>query len=76
MPDLALKGASGPLVLSLGANEGQTAQYVLQRYPEVRVPSFEPSPRTFERLDSLRATYKVLKSFNVAFGETNSEMDF
>jgi len=39
-----------PIVLDVGANEGQYASMVLTANPTARVFSFEPHPRTFQKL--------------------------
>ncbi len=48
--DLARRGFAPQTVIDIGANEGQTAMYVLEAFPGAEIHSFEPVPPTFEKL--------------------------
>jgi len=45
-----LAGVSQPVILDIGANEGQSIRDYQQTFPESLIHAFEPSPRTFAKL--------------------------
>ena len=69
---MAFDAVERPLVLDVGANEGQTVRYVLDRYKTVEVVAFEPNPRAYGVLAKLSEKYHFA-CHNVALGDANSE---
>ncbi|HZN35093.1 MAG TPA: FkbM family methyltransferase, partial [Pirellulaceae bacterium] len=60
--------AQSPLILDIGANEGQTAREFKARWPQASVHSFEPAPETFDRLAATAKSLKGVTANNVALG--------
>lgn len=66
----ALEGVEHPLVLDIGANEGQSAVQILEVRPDAEIHSFEPSPEIYERLRN-KIHAPGFKAHNLALGEAN-----
>ncbi|GEM_PF-1682819 len=74
-----LSGASEPVVLDVGANSGQFAAAIFDRWPKARVHSFEPQKelvtriREFGEINGFQDRHTVNWS---AVGGTNGELEF
>jgi FkbM family methyltransferase len=60
-------GPGRHLVIDVGANEGQTATWLLERFPDAEIHSFEPVPATYEVLQRTVAGTGV-RTVNSAVG--------
>jgi FkbM family methyltransferase len=57
-----------PVILDVGANEGQTVDRFLEKFPRAVIHSFEPSPTTFAKLDSHCSALPRVKTWNFGVG--------
>jgi FkbM family methyltransferase len=73
--DEAFAGVEAPLALDIGAHQGETAAWILDRYPKAEVVSFEPTPDSFRVLDALRGKYRF-RAVNAAVGAENGSLAF
>ena len=73
--DEAFAGVEAPLALDIGAHQGETAGWILDRYPNAEVVSFEPTPESFRVLDALRGKYRF-RAVNAAVGAENGSLAF
>jgi FkbM family methyltransferase len=72
--DEAFAGVETPLALDIGAHKGETAAWILDRFPKTEVVSFEPTPESFRVLDALRGKYRFT-AVNAAVGAENGSLD-
>jgi FkbM family methyltransferase len=70
----AFNGVEKPLVLDIGANEGQSVKYILDRCKTAEIIAFEPNPHAFAALKRLQDE-RPFTCFNVALGDTDSETE-
>jgi FkbM family methyltransferase len=64
-----------PMVIDIGANTGQTIDYILSINPNAKINSFEP---TFELITKLKAKYKLIGNvqiFDIALGDMKGVMN-
>ena len=64
-----LAGHEPTVLFDVGANTGQTAVLLAERFPTARVYSFEPVPSTFSLLKSTVAGYPNITAHNFAMGD-------
>ncbi len=57
-----------PVILDLGANEGQSTREFLELYPEAIIHAFEPAPDTFVKLQKNIGDKPNVKLLNQAIG--------
>lgn len=60
-------GQDQPLLIDVGANEGQYVQLLSERFPSALIHAFEPNPETYDRLQINCARYAATLK-NVALG--------
>jgi predicted O-methyltransferase YrrM len=63
------------VILDIGANIGITSLYYANKYPEAKIYSFEPVPVNYELLEKNLKEYENVKTFNVALGAQDGELD-
>jgi FkbM family methyltransferase len=62
-----------PTLIDVGANIGQTAQRLVQRFPDAAIYSFEPVPATFAELQYNTVSFAGVECVNVALGDAPGE---
>ena len=67
---------SHPLVLDVGANEGQTVRRFKSAFPECVIHSFEPGPATFAKLQEQIAHEQGVFAWNCALGASVGQQTF
>jgi FkbM family methyltransferase len=67
---------SAPLVLDVGANEGQTIRHFKEAYPRSVIHSFEPGTSTFARLREVVAGEENVSVWNCALGAAVGQQTF
>jgi len=72
-PDL-IPGERRPVVLDVGANEGNYASKVKQVYPNADVYALEPHPKTFKKLQ-LQAEKCGFRAYNIACGREGGQLE-
>jgi len=72
---MALDGIAQPLVIDIGANEGQSSVEIKKRFFSARILAFEPTARTFAILQSCGARHGF-EAFKLAMGDVKGELDF
>jgi FkbM family methyltransferase len=73
--DLVQKiGLKPKVIFDVGANVGQTVDFYQSIYPDAKIYSFEPIPRTFEALKKHCTNRANVKCFNIAFGSEKADM--
>ncbi|MBT1096744.1 FkbM family methyltransferase [Streptomyces chartreusis] len=58
-----------PVVFDVGANIGMFALFMAAKFPEARIFSFEPVPRTFDALQKNAGGVPNVSVFNMALGD-------
>lgn len=74
--NLKLNNYSIDTVVDVGANIGQTAISLRKKLPEAVIFCIEPSKKMYIELTRNMEDEKNVYTYNVAFGESNSELDF
>jgi FkbM family methyltransferase len=64
---------TGPTFIDVGAHIGETAQRLVQRFPDAAVYSFEPVPSTFAVLERNTSTFAGVQCVNIALGDVVGE---
>lgn len=64
------------VALDIGANVGDTAQRIVQIFPNARVYALEPVSDVYETLVERTAGLKGVKTFRLAVGERPGEVEF
>lgn len=73
---LGLAGLHLDTIIDVGANNGQFASMMLQRFPRARVHSFEPLPDAFGQLSALARKWDGrLEVYNCALGAEEGELE-
>lgn len=67
---------SSPTIIDVGANEGQTIDFMLDFFDNPRIYSFEPTLSLFNELQLKYQHLQNVQIFNFALGETNGEIEF
>jgi FkbM family methyltransferase len=62
-----------PTLIDVGANVGQTAQMLVQRFPNATIYSFEPVPAAFAELQQNTSRFAGVDCVNVALGDALGE---
>ena len=62
-----------PTLIDVGANVGQTAQMLVQRFPDATIYSFEPVPAAFAELQQNTSRFAGVDCVNVALGDALGE---
>jgi FkbM family methyltransferase len=62
-----------PTLIDVGANVDETAQMLVQRFPEATIYSFEPVPAAFAELQQNTARFAGVECVNVALGDAPGE---
>ena len=65
-----------PVVLDVGANEGQTVNYFKQYLPDSIIHSFEPSPTTYQSLVENTRKYSDVTTWNNGVGSVRAILPF
>ncbi|MDJ1491962.1 FkbM family methyltransferase [Cytophagaceae bacterium DM2B3-1] len=66
-----------PLILDVGANEGQYAQYLVQNFGEqMDLKCFEPLPTTFQILSQKLASHPHISFYPFGLGDTPGSLTF
>jgi FkbM family methyltransferase len=65
-----------PLILDIGANVGQSSLRLNWTFPKASIHAFEPSPTTFQTLQTNFAKSDRVKPWNLAMGETPGALTF
>jgi FkbM family methyltransferase len=65
-----------PLILDVGANEGQTVHEFHDKLPSSVIHSFEPGPSTFEKLKEQTRGYGNVHLWNYALGSSPGKKTF
>lgn len=65
-----------PLVLDVGANEGQTVQRFKSTFPDCVIHSFEPGAETFVKLQEQTAHERNVFAWNYALGAEEGRLPF
>lgn len=63
------------LILDVGANLGQFAKEMRERFPAARIISFEPNPDAFAVLDRWATSDGNARAFNCAIGEADDVLE-
>jgi FkbM family methyltransferase len=71
-----LKENQMPLVLDIGANEGQTVFKIQKIIPNAIIHSFEPNQETYQILKEKINHYKSVTAWNFGIGSECSNLDF
>lgn len=71
-----LIAGDAPVLLDLGANEGQSTAAFLKLFPGAAVHAFEPSPATFKTLSANLAQHSNVVLNPVAIGEADGKSTF
>ena len=64
-----------PVVFDIGANIGQTAFKLIDRFPSAEIYCFEPVPSTFKRLSLNLSKYPQIRCVNFALGEAEGQAE-
>lgn len=67
-------GLNPSTIFDIGANIGQTVDFYRDIYPKARILSFEPIPKTFEKLKNHCQGKSNVECHNLAFGENRETM--
>jgi FkbM family methyltransferase len=74
---LSFFGKNDPVVFfDIGANTGQTIDYITKLFPNASIFSFEPTPRVFRELYEKYEGTKNVYLFDIALAESNGRLDF
>ena len=60
-----------PVILDIGANTGQSVKKFKKIFPESVIHSFEPSPKTFEKLSNICSGYSNCTPWNMGIGSND-----
>ena len=71
-----LRKKEAPLILDIGANEGQTVDAFKEYFPKARIHSFEPSPQTFDKLRHKCELLEDVVTWNLGVGSCQSQLPF
>ncbi len=79
-PMVALQGflsaVETPVVLDVGAYEGQSAVYYRRFFPEARIYSFEPHPEIFNRMVEVTKDDPHVHPFQLAISDSDGRAEF
>ncbi|WP_251951880.1 FkbM family methyltransferase [Salinibacter ruber] len=64
-----------PLFLDVGANKGDYARMLLEKYPEARLRAFEPNPHAFKMCQKKLHSFPQAKAKNIGIGAEESLME-
>lgn len=64
-----------PIVFDVGANIGQSVQKFRGGFPDCKIYSFEPSPKTFETLQQNTCNFENVSLWNCALGSSPGKME-
>lgn len=70
----ALDGTAQPLVIDIGANEGQSSVEVRKHSPNARIFAFEPASIAFTKLQACAASH-AFEAFKLAMGDVKGELE-
>ncbi len=71
-----LKNQNAPVIFDVGANVGQSVDRFLRLFPESAIHSFEPSPTTYEKLQSHCSPFPNVKAWNYGVGREEAVLPF
>ena len=76
--NLASEIGGGLVVFDVGANKGQSIEFFTGIYSDVKIYAFEPSKKTFAKLNSKikGSLQKDVKLFQMGLGEFPGEINF
>mgnify|MGYP001795887383 CR=1 FL=1 len=57
------------VIFDIGANVGQTAVAFTQFFPKAFIYSFEPVPKSFQKLNAVASQHTNVRAFQIAFGD-------
>ena len=63
-------------IIDCGANIGEFTLSFIEKYPNSKIFSFEPSPNEFSILQKNTLKYDNIECFNTALGESSKEAEF
>lgn len=66
-----LRRRSHPVILDVGANDGETVATFLRRFPDARILAFEPYAPLYQRLRRRFRHAPTVETLNVALGATS-----
>lgn len=64
------KAGNRYVFFDVGANQGQTIEEILERFPEARIEAFEPFPAAFKQLKSVADSHPNVTCHNTALGDS------
>jgi FkbM family methyltransferase len=73
---LGLLDQKNPIVIDVGANTGQTIDFILSLNPSAEIYSFEPTPDLIEGLKDRYKERKNVQIIDIALADRKGEMDF
>lgn len=68
-------GFSPKIILDIGANIGITSIYLINKFPNAKIFSFEPLLENYDILKKNTENYKNIKVFNFGLGKNNETLD-
>lgn len=68
-----LKGLKEPFVLDMGSNVGDYSRKVMDICERANIHSFEPYPRTYEKLSESAGKYGF-SAYNIACSDVNTKL--
>jgi FkbM family methyltransferase len=71
-----LQGHKNPVIFDVGANIGQSVDRFKGLFPTCHMHSFEPSPSTFQKLQTFCAPVPDVQTWNLGIGSVNSTLTF
>jgi FkbM family methyltransferase len=71
-----MQGHQSPVIFDVGANIGQSVDRFKGLFPTCRMHSFEPSPSTFQKLQSFCDPVPDVQPWNLGIGSVNSTLTF
>ncbi len=65
-----------PVITDIGANVGQSVSKFRSAFPESTIHSFEPSPKTYQKLVENTKNMSSVKTWNMGVGSHDDTLDF
>jgi FkbM family methyltransferase len=62
-------------VFDVGANVGQTVRKIVEYYPKANIYSFEPDPKSYQKLQERTAHLSNVRVYNIGLGEHNENKE-
>lgn len=71
-----LQNEQAPVIFDVGANSGQSVDQFRTAFPKSFIHSFEPSPSTYEKLESHCKRLPAVRTWNCGVGSTDATLTF